>query len=181
MGKSTHALLLVERLKAAGYDAAYVKYPVYDIEPSGPFLNGVLRGGEQKISEEELQLWFVVNRHQFEHELKQWLNEGKIVVAEDYVGTGMAWGITKGLDEEWLESCNSRLMKEDLAILIEGKRFKGAVEKGHVHEENDDLVGRCYKNFQYLARKHGWKKVQLQERKEDTAESIWEVVRKELT
>ena len=54
IGKSTHAKLIVERLKQNGYKAFYVKYPVYNMEPTGVFLNEVLRGeGGQKISEDE--------------------------------------------------------------------------------------------------------------------------------
>lgn len=178
MGKTTHARILVERLLAEGYEAVYVKFPVYDLAPSGPFLNEVLRGGEQKISEEELQTWFVVNRYQFAPQIEQWLAEGKIVVAEDYVGTGMAWGMTKGLPEAWLEALNERLREPDLAILIEGERSLGAVEDGHVHESDNDLVARCYKNFQYLAEKHGWERVQLQSEKSETAKLTWQIVEK---
>ena len=178
MGKSTHAHILVRRLEEEGYKAKYVKYPVYDIEPTGPFLDRVLRGGEQKISEDELQLWFILNRYQFQPQLEKWLEEGYIVVAEDYVGTGMAWGMTKGLTEEWLEQANKFLMKEDLGIMIEGERVKSAIEDGHVHEQHDDLIERCYKNFQYLAGKEGWDCVVLQPQKAQTAELIWGEVSK---
>ena len=86
IGKTTQALRLVERLKEAGHDAVYVKFPVYEIEPTGTYLNSFLRSGEtQKITEEELQMWFTLNRYQFEPTLKQWLREGKIVIAEDYI------------------------------------------------------------------------------------------------
>ena len=86
MGKSTHAEKLVKRLQEEGHKVHYVKYPVYDIGPTGPFLNSVLRGGVQNISEDELQLWFILNRYQYQEELKRLLREGHIVVAEDYVG-----------------------------------------------------------------------------------------------
>ena len=96
IGKTTHTVRLVKRLKKAGYDAVRIKYPVYDVHPSGDFLNKVLRSGEsQMLSEEELQLWFVLNRTQFQPILKGWLDAGKIVVAEDYTGTGIAWGTTQ--------------------------------------------------------------------------------------
>ncbi len=179
MGKSTHAKRLVDRLNENGQKAKYVKYPVYTLEPSGPFINKILRGGVQHISEKELQLWFVVNRHQFEEEVEKWLKEGCIVIAEDYVGTGMAWGMAKGLSEQWLETINDGLRTEDLAILMTGDRVKSATEKGHVHEENDELIGKCYEKLQYLADKHGWKKIALQEKQEDTANMIWNLVNDE--
>lgn len=177
IGKSTHAKLLVERLEKEGCKAKFVKYPVYDIEPTGLFLNNVLRDPNgQKISEDELQLWFVMNRYQFQPELKRFLEEGYIVVAEDYVGTGIAWGMAKGLDEAWLESANKYLIKEDFAIVLEGKRDLAAQEKTHVHEQNNDLIGRCIKTHQHLAEKYGWHCIQLQPKISDTAALIWDEV-----
>lgn len=177
IGKSTHAKLLVERLEREGYKARFVKYPVYDLGPTGPFLDGVLRGGHQKIAEDELQLWFVMNRYQFEPELRRWLEEGYVVVAEDYIGTGVAWGTAKGLEMEWLENMNKHLLKEDFAILFEGTRDVSAREDGHVHEQNDELMEKCRGVFSELADRHGWKKLKVREKVEDTAEALWEMVR----
>lgn len=175
IGKTTHTTLLVERLKEAGFDAVRVKYPVYDMEPSGGFLNRVLREGAT-VSEEELQLWFVLNRHQFQPTLQGWLDEGKIVVAEDYTGTGIAWGTAKGLETEWLESLNRHLIQEDLAILLDGERFVAATEAGHLHEEDHDLVTRCRTVHLELGSKYGWEKVIVQAKPSDTFDLLWDRV-----
>lgn len=176
IGKSTQSKLLVDRLNDAGHKAKYVKYPVYDIEPTGPFLDKALRGGEQKISEDELQLWFIMNRYQFQPTLKKWLSEGYVVVAEDYIQTGIAWGVAKGLSQEWLESANNHLLKEDFSILMEGKRDKNAFEKGHVHEQNEELIEKCRKVFEELALKNNWLKLGVEEKIEDTSEKLWELI-----
>lgn len=183
IGKSTHAKLLVERLEKEGYKAKFLKYPVYDIEPTGPFLNNILRNPNgqknsagEKISEDELQLWFVMNRYQYQPELNRLLDEGYIVVAEDYVGTGIAWGMAKGLDEEWLKSANKYLLKEDFAIVLEGKRDLKAQEKTHVHEQNIELVEKCLKTLSHLTSKYNWRRIQIQSKIEDTAEILWNTV-----
>lgn len=178
IGKSTQAKLLLRALKKNDYKAVYVKYPVYDIKPSGPFINNILRGrGKQEISEEELQLWFVINRYQFQPKLKKLLEDGYIVIAEDYTGTGIAWGTAKGLNQEWLEEANKFLLKEDFAILLEGKRDLRAKEKNHVHEQNDRLITRCIEMHGQLAKKHGWKKVQIQPAIKKTADILWTIVK----
>lgn len=177
IGKSTQALRLVKGLKQKGYDAVYVKYPVYEVSPSGNYLNHILREkGDQVLREEELQIWFTLNRYQFEPTLKGWLEEGKIVVAEDYIGTGIAWGSVKGASLEWLEMLNEGLLKEDLALLLEGKRYKHAKEKGHIHEMNDALVEDCRLAFRNLANRYGWKTLTMPESKEATEEAIWKIV-----
>ncbi len=181
IGKTTHAKKLVERLNKEGHQAKYVKYPIYDLEPTGPYLNQILRGGDkQKISEAELQMWFTLNRHQFEPQIKKWLSQGYIVVAEDYIGTGIAWGIAKGLDTHWLERLNQYLLNEDLGILLGGSRVMKAKETKHIHEENDALIEKCKHVLQDLAEKYGWKNVLLQDHVADTAELIWKIVKSKL-
>lgn len=177
IGKSTHARILVDRLKKEGYDPIYLKYPIYDLEPSGSYLNKILRDGTQTVSEEELQLWFTINRHQFEPELKKMIMQGKTVIAEDYIGTGLAWGMAKGCDEEWLEQINRYLLRSDMAILIDGERTKQAIEKGHIHETDDNLMRKARKTHMYMADRYAWYVIKLQERKEDTAKLVWEGVK----
>jgi len=178
IGKSTHAQRLTERLQKEGHDAVFVKFPVYDLEPTGPYLNDFLRKGKQEIPEEELQMWFTLNRFQFQPQLKKWLTEGKIVVAEDYTGTGLAWGSLKGANLDWLIEINKHLIEEDLGILLEGQRAINAREDGHIHETDDDLVEKCKDVLQDLAAKYGWQKVELCEKKEDTAEKVWDVAKR---
>ena len=180
-GKSTQAKLLVERLNEDGRKAKYVKYPVYDIEPTGPFINQVLRGeGGQKISEAELQTWFTLNRYQFQPQIEKWIKEGYIIIAEDYTGTGIAWGEAKGLERSWLECVNKHLLKEDLAILFEGKRFMEAKEDGHVHEDNEELMEWCRKIHEDLAEEYGGEKFQVAEGIEKCANELYEFVNKHL-
>lgn len=176
IGKSTQAKLLVERLKKEGKKAVYLKYPIYDLEPTGPKLNSILRSKEQTVSEEELQLLFVQNRIDFEPQLLRYLEDGYYVVAEDYIGTGIAWGASKGADLQWLEAINAPLLHEDLPIYMKGKRFLQAKEDVHIHETNDELIKRCEETFDLLAKKLSWNLVQATGSLEEVAENIWQIV-----
>lgn len=177
IGKTTHAKRLVKNLRKAGKKARFVKYPAYSEEPSGTYLNKIIRSpGKQRIPEEELQLWFLMNRYQFQPKLIKMLEQGDYVVAEDYSGTGITWGHTKGGDLKWLEEVNKYLIKEDLAILIDGERSRKAEEKVHIHEKNSRLMKKSRGVFLKLGKKYGWKKVDLQVKKEDTEKRIWGVV-----
>jgi len=177
IGKSTQAKLLVENLRANGHDAIHIKYPVYDLKPSGTFLNDVLRNSlGQSITEEELQMWFAVNRFQFQEQLQDWLNEGRIVVAEDYTGTGLAWGSAKGAKLPWLEEINRYLLKEDLAVFLKGKRNLHAKENNHIHEQNDELVEACQFIMENLAAKYGCVLLNVKPSIGETAKDIWEIV-----
>lgn len=177
IGKTTHAKRLVNRLNELGKKAVYIKYPIYDQKPTGPYLNQILRTkNKQKISEEELQTWFVLNRYQFEPKLKKMLEKGTIVVAEDYTGTGIAWGTAKGANQRELENMNKFLVHEDFAVFMDGQRKLSSKEEKHIHESNDALVHKCQAVFRNLAKKYGWHTVKVAEDKEVTAELIWETV-----
>ncbi len=156
IGKTTQVEKLVEHLNNHGYRAERIKYPIYD-SPTGRRINKILRGGwEQSISEEEFQLLYVKNREEYEPTLIQKLEEGIIIVAEDYVGTGIGWATAKGASYEWAVHVNARLLKEDLAILLHGDRFMAGREDVHIHEQNDALVLRVRTQFLRQAEDFGY-------------------------
>ena len=160
IGKSTQVKLLAQKLKKDGYDVLVLKYPCYEIKPTGPMLNKFLRQkkNQQHISEEELQMWFTLNRYQFEPRLKQYLSRGKIVIAEDYAGTGIAWGIAKGASEKWLLDLNQYLLKENFSLLLIGDRSFSSREKNHIHDtdashyERDTTNPFLFQNFSNISK-----------------------------
>jgi thymidylate kinase len=178
IGKSTHCRILCERLKKAGYDVVSLKYPIYDLDPTGKQLNAILRGtGAQTVAEADLQALFSRNRSDFEPQLRQYLNEGKIVVAEDYIGTGIAWGMAKGMSLKFMEDLNQGLLREDFALLITGHRDARATEKYHIHEQNQNLLALVSKIFIQLSERYCWHVIDLQQNIPDTADLIWKSVR----
>ena len=177
LGKSTQAQLLVESLVKAGLKAQYLKYPIYDLTPTGPLINEVLRGaGGQKMSEEELQAIYTQNRRDFQPQLIKLIAEGVNVVAEDYIGTGLAWGVSKGADLEKLIEANRGLLRPDIEILLDGERFIQAKEEGHLHESNDELVEKCRANHLQLAARFNWAVVNANQEVEEVQEDILKVI-----
>ena len=83
LGKTEQAKRLVQSLKAVGFKSRYIKYPIYDLEPTGPKINAALRKNSI-ITNLDLQKEFAQNRRDFEPQLVKTLNQGTWVVAEDY-------------------------------------------------------------------------------------------------
>ncbi|MFA6197697.1 MAG: hypothetical protein WC734_00885 [Patescibacteria group bacterium] len=177
IGKSTQVEKLVDFLKANKWPSESVKYPVYRQKPTGPQINSILRGGKkQGISEEEFQMWYVLNRFQYEPVLRKKIQQGKIIVAEDYKATGIAWGATKGADLDWLVDLNKPLLREDLVILLDGERFLAGKEKRHLHEGRDDYMKLCRRWYQKLAEMYDWKVVNANQSIQQVHEDILEIV-----
>lgn len=169
IGKTTQVELLVEYLKLAGKDVHRLKYPIYDLEPEGSFIYKYLRDPKfrkrNEISTHELQKKYSNNRKRYEKVLLKRLRNGEWIVAEDYIGTGIAWGLTWGGDLEYLEKINKNLFREDLSILMHGDRFKTAIEKNHRNETEEEKIKIC-KNFHLLlAEKYGWKIVNANQKR----------------
>ena len=182
LGKTYQANRLVEFLsREKGLSAEYLKYPLYNLEPTGSLINSYLRGGNPfSLSGREFQILQVLNRTQFDAELRQKLKDGKTVIVEDYVGTGLAWGIGSGADKEFLVGLNSHLLEEDMAILLDGDRFSDGKEDGHRHEENEELMGQVRKVHLELAGEFGWHKVNANQTRDMVFGEIVDIIEKTL-
>lgn len=177
LGKTTQAKILVEKLKKEGFEAEYIKYPLYNLSPSGIILNDYLRlGNSYRLTPREAQIMYVINRTQYEPELTKKINSGVIIVAEDYIGTGLAWGMGADIDENFLKHINTHLLKEDLAILMDGQRFSAAIEKNHEHESNDELINKVKLTHLKLANEHNWPIVNANNDIETVHADIWKHV-----
>ena len=180
IGKTTQSKLLVDFFLTRGKKASHMKYPVYDFEPDGPFIYKYLRDPrfrhKHKLTTEELQKKYVKNRRDNEPALKKRLDAGEWVIVEDYVGTGIAWGLTWGADLEYLEKINEDLFQADLSILLHGNSFDLSLEAGHRNETSDEKMKIC-KNFHWLlGERYGWKKVNANQSIEAVARDINTIV-----
>ena len=179
LGKTIQAKLLVEKLRQTGVDAEYLKYPLYDLAPSGTLINDYLRQGNfHKLTPREVQILYAFNRTQYELILKEKLASGINIVAEDYTGTGLAWGIGTGVDEQFLKFINSHLLKEDLAILFDGHRFTSGIEVNHRHEQNEELTEKVRLTHLRLAQERGWQLINANQTIEQVQADIWKKVKK---
>lgn len=152
LGKSTQAHLLIDRLRTLGVQAEYLKYAIYDLAPSGPILNDYLRNGNpHQLSPREFQLLQVLNRTQYQPILQNKLENWTWIIAEDYVGTGIAWGMGAGLDQQFLTQINEHLITSDLNLFFDGERFQSWIEQNHQHEQNSFLMQQVRLHHQKLA------------------------------
>lgn len=173
--------MLVDYLNARGIPAEYIKYATYNLEPAGKLINDYLRkGNPYKFSPRELQLLHYVDRISFQKTLEEKMDSGINIIAEDYFGTAIAWGMGAGVDKKLLEYLHSFLYREDLAILFAGKRFPSAVESEHKHENDKNLLNRVSKIHLRLGKKYGWKKIDANRSINEVHRDILKIVSREV-
>ncbi|HPT08159.1 MAG TPA: hypothetical protein PLE28_00455 [bacterium] len=182
LGKSTQARLLITRLNEAGYTTEYFKYPLYDLEPSGPIINDYLRhDNPHNLSPREAQIIYALNRTQYQTELQKKLDQGINIIAEDYIGTSLAWGLGAKIDLNFLEKINNHLIKEDLAILFNGERFKNSIEEHHKHETDEELFNQVKQIHLDLALKYNWQIINANLKIEEINDILFKIVKDFLT
>lgn len=182
VGKTTQQKLLEERLVQEGYKVAHVKYPKYDLAPTGPRINAYLReGNPEGISPEEFHSLLIQNRTDFAPQLDALIEENDVVIAEMYVGTGIAYGMGDGLDKNDLIARNEHLRPADISILLDGSRFLQAREANHHYENNDEKSEHVRLGHLELANDFGWDVLDANQTIPEVHAQIYAIVMKELT
>jgi thymidylate kinase len=182
IGKSKQCRLLVNRIEEyENEQAVYQKFPFYDLIPTGPLINDYLRGGNTyNLSAREIQTIYAFNRTQGEKIISDILESGIHVIAEDYTGTGIAWGMGANVDKHYLLRVNTHLNKEDISILLDGERFKSGHEKGHKHEDDGILTRKVRHCHKVLANELGWYVINANQDIQIVHEEIWSIIAPQL-
>ncbi len=160
LGKTTQVQAIKKQLQKKGRKVKVVKYAIYDLDPTGVLINQYLReGNPYKLDPLAFQTLQATNRYQYQPEIEKLLEEGIWVLAEDYIGTSIVWGIATGVDKNYLIKLNSGLLKPDLEIVLVGKPFDTGHEKNHTHEDNRKLVEKVSELHAELALELNWVQV----------------------
>ena len=177
LGKTTQQELLMKRLSDEGYTVAYLKYPRYDLEPTGPRINAYMRkGNPEGMTPEEFHKLQIRNKKDFEPELERLLAEHDIVLAEMYTGTGITYAMGDGLDKDWIIGEYAPLRAADVSVLLDGERFLASREAGHIFEDDDAKTELVRQAHLELAQDFGWQVVNANGTKEEVHEAIYKIV-----
>lgn len=119
-GKGTQFELLAKRLADEGYDVATFDFPRYD-EPSSHFVKEYLNGNygsADEVGPYTGSLFYALDRYAASFKIKQALAEGKVVLANRYVGSNMAHQGTKFVHSEerrgyfiWLDNLEFEMLR----------------------------------------------------------------------
>lgn len=91
-GKTTQFKLLEGRLSAVGYEVAVFDFPRYE-EPSSHFVRQYLNGHygpAANINPYAASMFYALDRYEAAPEIRQAISDGKVVLANRYVGSNMA-------------------------------------------------------------------------------------------
>lgn len=177
LGKTTQVKAIKKELEKRGIKIKTVKYAVYDLEPTGVLINQYLReGNPYKLDPVAFQTLQAANRYQYQPVIKQNLESRTWILAEDYIGTGIIWGIATGVDRDYLLRLNSGLRKPDLEIVLVGKPFDTGHEQGHTHEDDRKLIEKVSQLHEKLALELNWVRVNANQKIPKVTKDIMQVI-----
>lgn len=172
-GKKTHSMLLSERLRKMGRRVEYITFPDYKT-PLGKEIKKFLRG-RIKFRPEVRQLLYVANRWERAKDICDWLKGGKIVIADRYIPSGIAYGLANDLELGWMLKIEKGLPVADVVIVIDipvdtARRREKAKDLYEEDKLFQDRVRRAYLN---LAEQFGWEVIDGDGSIKEIAEHIW--------
>lgn len=90
-GKTVQTELLLNHLKKEGRDVAQISFPQYGTPSAAmaeAYLNGKF-GTAEEVGPYRASIFFAIDRYASSKQMQGWLDEGKIVIANRYVGSNM--------------------------------------------------------------------------------------------
>jgi dTMP kinase len=156
-GKETQARTLAERLVAAGREVTVVSFPDYKT-PIGTELYRALHG-ERDYGPDVIQMLMIANRYEWKPAILSAQAAGRIVVADRYLASSVAYGEAQGLDPDWLFEAQQYLPRPALTVMIDIAPATAVARKktGRDRFEQDlAMLERVRTSYRRQAAAPGW-------------------------
>lgn len=173
-GKGTQFKLLIERLKAEGYDVATYDFPQYEQDSSyfvREYLNGNY-GSAEELGPYTPSLFYALDRFQAAKNIATDLAAGKVVISNRFTGSNMAHQGAKFTSKEerhmlfqWLDQLEFGMLQiprptQNIVLLVPAKTAQQLVdqkdaraytnEKRDIHEADLGHLERAVETYQQL-------------------------------
>jgi dTMP kinase len=168
----------MKRLKKLGKKVKVISFPDYSTRV-GKLIKDYLED-KTNFNAEVRQCLYVANRWERVREIKSWINDGYIVIADRYVPSGIVYGLANGLELEWMLNLEKGLPTPDLIIVVDVSVnivFDRETSRD-VYERNKPFLTRVRKEYLRLAQIFNWAVVDGRRVKHEVSNQIWEQVTK---
>ena len=179
-GKGTQCKLLQNEIMKAGFNCKILDFPDYST-PIGKEIRLFLDGRESYSSEVQHML-LSVNRWEKE-EIEKMLQNGTIIIMDRYYQSNIVYGLSNGLDLNWLINLDKGLPKEDIVIILEinpETSYKRINYNRDLFEKNLEFLLNVKQNYQKLSQVYKWKIINGEETVEKIHMKISSLVKEKL-
>jgi dTMP kinase len=177
-GKETQSRLLMDALKLSGKICIRMDFPDYTT-PIGGEIRAFL-DGKRNYPNEVKHMLLSANRWEKKKEIECMIDKGIILIMNRYYQSNLVYGISHGLNINWLLNLDSGLPKEDLVIVLEvspKSSYQREIENRDTFEHDQKLLIEVHKNYRKLTKRFNWKIINGEKVKEQVHHEIMNIVR----
>jgi len=178
-GKETQTRLLQESLKLSGRICVVMDFPDYNT-PIGVEIKAFLEGNLEYPNELKHML-LSANRWERKSEIESMIEKGTIVIMNRYYQSNLVYGVSNGLNINWLANLDKGLPKEDVVIVLDvsptvlTERSTGIDLDSF--EKNQKLLLEVKKNYRKLAKQFKWKIINGEKSREKVHQEIMNILK----
>jgi dTMP kinase len=178
-GKATQSRLLMDALKLSGRICVIMDFPDYST-PIGVEVRAFLQG-KRDYTNELKHLLLSANRWEKKNEIESMINNGTIIIMNRYYQSNLVYGVSNGLNINWLINLDKGLPKEDITIVLEVRPKvlnQRIVNDQDIFENDQKLLAEVHKNYRKLAKRFKWKIIDGEKSKDQVHQEVMNVIRK---
>jgi dTMP kinase len=178
-GKQTQAKLLVETLKLSGRICVVVDFPDYNTH-IGMEIKAFLEG-KREYPNELKHMLLSANRWERKNEIESMMEKDTIVIMNRYYQSNLVYGVSNGLNINWLANLERGLPKEDIVIVLDVSSTiltERSTERDlDSFEKNQKLLLEVNKNYRKLAKQFKWKIINGEKSREQVHQEIINILK----
>ncbi|HJU85187.1 MAG TPA: dTMP kinase [Nitrososphaeraceae archaeon] len=178
-GKGTQSRLLMNALKLSGKICIMMDFPDYTT-PIGKEIRSFL-GGRRSYAIEVKHLLLSANRWEKKKDIESTIENGIIIIMNRYYQSNLVYGVSHGLNLNWLLNLDRGLPREDVVIVLEVSpdiSYRRVPKDRDTFEMDQKLLTEVNKNYRKLAKRFNWKLINGEKFSEEVHNEIMGVVTK---
>jgi len=180
-GKRTQSSILQAWFNSKGLTTRTLSFPVYETtigKEIRKFLDGSVDYPQQVRA-----MLYAANRWEKKTELEAVLSKTDVTIVDRYSGSNLAYGVSNGLELEWLLHLEEGLPEPELVLLLDASPTKLVPRRGDrkdSYERNASLQEKAREAYIGLAKRFGWSIVDADGGIEETSRGVISAVSQSL-
>jgi dTMP kinase len=126
-----------------------------------------------------LHMLYALNRWENQRSILSLIERTDFVVADRYSPSNLAYGVSRGLSLDWLQTLDRGLPTADLVIVLDvpvPSSFSRKQKNRDIHESNKKLLVKVRHAYKTLSERLGWKIVDATVPVEEVESAVWNIV-----
>jgi dTMP kinase len=180
-GKRTQTSILRAWFNSKGLTTRTLSFPAYETtigREIRKFLDGSVDYPQQVRA-----MLYAANRWEKKAELEATLSRNDITIVDRYSGSNLAYGVSNGLELEWLLHLEEGLPEPDLVLMLDASPTRLVPRRGDrkdSYERNISLQEKARDAYLELAKRFGWNVVDANGGIEETSRGMISAVSRSL-